>query len=182
VIRGVLDMFLLRGIRGRNEDALAQVIDKYTTYICTVIRNAVGGALAHEDIEEIGSDVFTTLWVSAGKVEKLKPYIAAVARNKAKNKLREVIESLPLDESIAAGNGVTLEDSLISEDERRTVQNAVLSMESTDRDIFLRHYYGSQSVAHISRETGISEAAIKKRLARGREKLKAKLGKEVSGQ
>lgn len=178
----MLDMFLLRGICAKNEDALAQVIDKYTAYICTVIRNAIGGALAREDIEEIGSDVFATLWVSANKVEKLKPYIAAVARNKAKNKLREVIKSLPLDESIAAGNEVTLEDSLISEDERRIVQNAVLSMENTDRDIFLRHYYGSQSVTYISREMGIGEAAIKKRLVRGREKLKAKLGKEVFGQ
>jgi RNA polymerase sigma-70 factor (ECF subfamily) len=182
VIRGVLDMFLLREIRGRNENALAQVIDKYTAYICTVIRNAVGDALAHEDIEELCSDVFATLWVSASKVEKLKPYIAAVARNKAKNKMREVIESLPLDESIAVGNGITLEDVLISEDERRVVQNAVLSMGNTDRDIFLRHYYGSQSIAYISRETGISEAAIKKRLARGRKKLKAKLDREVFSQ
>ena len=176
VVGNVVDMLLLRGIRGGHENALAQIIDKYTGYVCVIIRNAVGAALTREDIEEVASDVFLALWNNADKAEKLKAYIAATARNKAKNKLREVTDNLPLDESIIADSVMTLDEALISEDERRMVKSAVLGMEDTDREIFLRYYYRSQTVSEISRETGISESTVKKRLSRGRAKLKEVFG------
>ena len=138
--------------------------------------------MTHEDIEEVAADVFFALWNNADKADNLKAYIAAIARNKAKNKLREVAESLPLDESIIVDDSETLEDTLISEDKRQMVKSAVLAMEDTDREIFLRHYYGSQTVSDIARETGLNEAAVKKRLERGRKKLGLIIGKEVYGQ
>ena len=178
----MIDALLLHGIRGGYEKALEQTIDKYTNYVCAIIRNTVGKALSHEDIEEVASDVFLALWDNAGKVECLKAYIAAIARNKAKNKLREVAESLPLDENILADNGGTLEDALISENERQLLKSTVLSMEDTDREIFLRHYYGSQTVSVIAREIGCNEATVKQRLVRGRKKLRQIIDEEVFGQ
>ena len=139
----------------------------------------MGTALTREDIEEVASDVFLALWDNAGKAEKLKAYIAAIARNKAMNKIREVAEILPLEESVLVENGGTPEDKTISEDEQKMVKSAVLSMEDTDREIFLRHYYGTQTVSDISREIGMNEAAVKQRLVRGRKKLKLIIDKEV---
>jgi RNA polymerase sigma-70 factor (ECF subfamily) len=52
-------------------------------------------------------------------------------------------------------------------------------MEEPDRMIFLRHYYESQTVAAIADETGTTEAAVKHRLVRGREKLRQIIGKGV---
>jgi DNA-directed RNA polymerase specialized sigma24 family protein len=52
-------------------------------------------------------------------------------------------------------------------------------MKQPDREIFLRRYYGSQGVAAIAEETGLSEAAVKHRLIRGREKLRKTIGAEV---
>ena len=176
----MIDAILLRRICEGCENALEEAIDKYTAYICTIIRNAVGAALTQEDVEEVASDVFLALWDNADKAEKLKSYIAAIARNKAKNKLREIAEVLPLEDSILADNGDTPEDKAISDDEQRLVKSAVLAMEDTDREIFLRHYYGTQTVSDISRETGMNEATIKQRLVRGRKKLKQIIDKEVS--
>jgi len=175
----VIDALLLRGIRGGHEYALEQAIDKYTAYVCTIIRNTAGAALTHEDIEEVASDVFLALWENADKADRLKAYIAAIARNKAKNKIRKVAEILPLEECILADNGGTPEVHAISEEERRMVKSAVLAMEDTDREIFLRHYYCTQTVPDISRETGMDESAVKQRLVRGRKKLKLIIDREA---
>jgi RNA polymerase sigma-70 factor (ECF subfamily) len=106
-------------------------------------------------------------------------YLGAIARNKAKNKLRQLSENLPLDDETIADGGVTPEDTLLVDDERQTVKTAILSMDAPDREIFLRHYYGSQTVAAIADETGITESAVKHRLIRGREKLRQIIDKEA---
>ncbi|MCL2152886.1 MAG: sigma-70 family RNA polymerase sigma factor [Oscillospiraceae bacterium] len=177
----MIDVLLLRGIRIGHESALAQTIDKYTNYVCTIIRNTAGAALRHEDIEEVASDVFLALWNNADKADKLKQYIAAIARNKAKNKLREAAESLPLNENMLADDGVTMEDRLISDSERQLLKSTVLAMEETDRDIFLRYYYGGQTVSEIALRIGMREATIKQRLVRGRNKLRQIINMEVVG-
>jgi RNA polymerase sigma-70 factor (ECF subfamily) len=178
VISRVIDMLLLRDIRNGNENALSQTIKKYTAYVCTIIRNTAGEALTHEDVEEVASDVFLALWEHSDNAGNLKAYIAATARNKAKNKLREAAECLPLYENILAADGAAPDDALISADEQHIVRSAVLAMEDTDREIILRHYYGSQTVACIACEMGMGESAVKMRLARGKEKLKSFIIKE----
>jgi RNA polymerase sigma-70 factor (ECF subfamily) len=175
------DSRLLRAVRAGSEPALGQIIDKYTAYVCTIIRNVIGERMAREDIEEIASDVFLALWENADKAKNPKAYLAAIARNMAKNRLRGVRQNLPLDEEIAADNSPEMEESMILTDERNAVKSAILAMDAPDREIFMRHYYASQTVAAIARETGMSESAVKHRLVRGREKLKPILDREVFG-
>jgi len=175
----MLDTLLLRGLRNGNEIALSQVIDKYTAYVCTIIRNTVRDALSHEDIEEIASDVFLALWENADKIDRFKPYMAAIARNKARNKLRTLSDCLPLEDEVLTKESESLEQALIDDNERQLLKNAVQNLDNTDRDIFLRHYYNSQTVAEIARETSISEASVKQRLSRGRKKLKLMIKKEA---
>ena len=55
---------------------------------------------------------------------------------------------------------------------------AVLSLEPTDREIFLRHYFWRQGVGQTSEELHMNPSTVKSRLKRGREKLKALLRKE----
>ena len=170
---------MLRAVRRGDEHALGRIIGKYTAYVCVIIRNAVGGALSHEDIEEVASDVFFALWENAEQCENLKSYIGAIARNKAKNRVRRISEMLPLDESILADGGVTLEDMIVAGDRQTAVKSAVLSMDSPDREIFLRHYYQSETTAAIAEGIGLTEAAVRHRLIRGREKLRRIFEKEA---
>jgi len=175
----MFDAILLRAVRRRREHALGQIIDKYAGYLCAVIRNAAGEALSREDIEETASDVFFALWEHAEKVEKLKPWLAATARNKAKNKLRGVRADLPLDDAHTEGQAYEMEDALVSQEEQAAVRSAILEMDDPDRNIFLRYYYGAQTAAAIGAEIGMTESAVKQRLVRGRKKLGEILGKEV---
>jgi RNA polymerase sigma-70 factor (ECF subfamily) len=176
----VIELFALRAIRRGDEDALAGLIGKYGAYVSAVVRGIVGGG--DEDIEEVVSDVFLALWHNAERPDptKLKAYLGGIARNMAKNKLRKRTGDLPLEEDcvIFAVNG--LEESVIARSEQQAVKSAVLSMSEPDREIFLRHYYGLQTVESIAVEMRMGESAVKQRLARGREKLRTTLIKEVN--
>ncbi|MDR1641748.1 MAG: sigma-70 family RNA polymerase sigma factor [Clostridiales bacterium] len=175
----MIDMLLLSGVKGGSEDALGKIIDKYNAYVCTVIQNTAGESLTREDVEETAEDVFLALWDSASKVQKLKQWLAGTARNKAISKFRKVAQTIPLDDDIQLDNGNGLDNAVIEKSERVAVRQAILSMGEPDSEIFLRHYYGSQTVTAIAAETDMTEAAIKHRLVRGREKLRLILGKEV---
>jgi RNA polymerase sigma-70 factor (ECF subfamily) len=170
---------MLRAVRRGSERALGRIIRKYTAYVCVIIRNVVGERLTREDIEEVASDVFFALWENADRCENLKSYVGAIARNKAKNRLRQIAEALPLDENIPAEDGATLEEMIVASDRQAAVKAAILSMESPDREIFLRHYYQAETAATIAKETGLTEAAVKHRLIRGREKLRRTFEKEA---
>ena len=177
----MFDFILLRAVRRGSERALGQIMDRYAAYICVVIRSTVGDSLRREDIEETASDVFFALWEKADSVEKLKPWLGATARNRAKNKLRDVQDTLPLDEARLT-EAYEMDDVLISQGEQEVVKSAILGMENPDRDIFLRHYYEAQTAAAIGLAIGMTESAVKQRLVRGRKKLRAILEEEVSTQ
>jgi len=168
----MLDVLLLGAIRRGSENALGQLIDKYSAYVCVVIRNAVGESLTQEDIEEIASDVFFSLWQKAGGVEKIKAWLAATARNKAKNKLRGVRDVLPLETNNLPSYEHEPEDMYISDCERSAMKTAVLLLDAPDREIFMQYYYESKTVGEIAQKAGMTETAIKQRLFRGRKKLK----------
>ena len=159
------------------EDALAWFIDKYTAYVCTVIRYIIGSSMTEADVEEAASDVFLALWEQADRVSlsTVRPWLGGVARNKARQKLRERGLTLSLDEDVLVVDGADLEEDLAREERDLLVRSAVLAMEPTDRAIFLRYYYHCQPVNLIARELKLPVSTVKSRLHRGREKLRAKL-------
>ena len=164
---------LLRLQHGK-EDALAWFIDKYTAYVCTVIRYVIGATMSEEDVEEAASDVFLALWRQADCVhtDTVRPWLGSVARNKAQQKLRARGFALSLDEDLLISNGKDLEEEAEAAERDQIVRDAVFAMEPTDREIFLRYYYHCQPVSAISREMELPLSTVKSRLRRGREKLR----------
>ncbi len=167
---------LLRLQHGR-EDALAWFIDKYTPYVCTVIRWLIGGSMSEADVEEVASDVFLVLWERADRLtaETVRPWLGGVARNKARQKLRDRGLTLSLDEDLLVCDGSDLEGELLRAERDRAVRAAVLAMEPTDRAIFLRYYYHCQPIKAIAGELQLPLSTVKSRLRRGRDKLRAAL-------
>lgn len=176
------DKAALHAICRGDADALARIIDRYAAYVGKVISVIICGRMTREDIEEAASDVFLALWENADKAEpgKLKAYLGAIARNKAKNKLRECKTALPLeDDYIIVDGRCSPEEALTDSEERQLVYKAVLEMPSGERDVFLRHYYYCQPTSTIAEEMGLNASTVRMRLARGREKLRVKLNKEA---
>lgn len=172
------DELILRKIRSGDPAGLENLMDRYIPYVSAIVWNILRNTLSREDAEEVVSDVFVTAWQKAGDVlpGSLKPWLGAVARNKARSRLRSAGGTLPLEEDILEiPSEETPEGSLQRSEERKLVRRAVDSLEEPDREIFLRHYYYAQTVSEISRDMKINESTIKTKLRRGRLRLKTML-------
>lgn len=132
------------------------------------------------DIEEVAADVFFALWENAGKVHSPKGYLGTIARNMAKNKLRQLADTLPLEENLLILEGVSPEKALEEKELSRAVKRAVLDMGHPDREIFLRFYYYFQSLEEIATEMDMNLSTVKTRLRRGRTRLKETLTRYIT--
>ena len=63
---------LLERIVAGDSRALAEIIKTYSTYVRTIAANITIPPLQQEDVEEVASDVFLTLWNNADAVEEGK--------------------------------------------------------------------------------------------------------------
>lgn len=126
---------------------------RYLPYVSVVVWGVLRGAMTAEDGEEVASDVFLAAWeqpedLQAGRV---KAWLGAVARNKAKNKLRQAGRTLPLEEDALDLPGPDdPAGALERAEERELVRRAVDSLPPQDREIFLRRYYYAQSVKEVA--------------------------------
>lgn len=133
----------LRHLKRGSQAALEWFIDRYGGYVTAIIRGIIGQSMTVADVEEAASDVFLAFWNSAGRVHSgsAKAYLAATARNSARNKLRQLTPTVPLPEDLVLVDPHTPQGLLEQREQAAAVQRALLAMEDTDREIFLRYYY-----------------------------------------
>ena len=92
----------LKRLKRRDESALAWFIDHYAAYVNTIVYSIIGSSMSPEDIEEVSSDVFFTLWNNAGRIKqgKVKAYLSGIARNKAKEYTRKIRAEIALEDDL----------------------------------------------------------------------------------
>ena len=166
-------------IRNKDPDGLSALMNRYIPYVSSIVWNILRDAMTVQDAEEIVSDVFMAAWNQPQSLQpgKVKAWLGSVARHKAINALRYAGQELPLEEDVLElPDGSPLE-KLEREEEKQLVRQALDSLPPKDRQIFLRHYYYSQTLREISREMKMPEATVKTRLRRGRMKLKEYLSR-----
>lgn len=170
----VEDARLIKRVAAGDCDALSQIIEKYATYVRTIAANITIPPLQQEDVEEVASDVFLALWNNAAAIAdgKLKGYLAAVTRNLAKNKLRYLHLSVPLEEEYMILTVPDVEEKIVAREVQRLTREAVDELPEPDRSIFKRYYFLYQKSDAIAEEMDMSPAAVRQRLSRGREKLR----------
>ena len=158
----------------RQQRALQEAMERYGSYVKTVIYNVLRNQGTREDLEELSSDVFYSLWEHAGTISrgKVKSWLGAVARNRAKSFLRSLHQTLPMDEDVLELPDASPENQALEKDLRRRLLEAVKSMPPMDKEIFLRYYYQYQTMEQISASMDIPVGTIKSRLSRGRRRLK----------
>ena len=152
----------VKRLKQQDTAALEWIISAYAGYVGTIVFNIIGHAMSAADIEEVISDVFLSLWNNTEKVQetKLKAYLGSIARSRAKNKLRELSDTLPMDDDIIIISPSTPEGDLLKAEEAALVRNAVLSLTQPDGEIYMRDYEYYQRVKTKSQEWRINISTL----------------------
>lgn len=166
---------LLHNLKNKKRNCLDTVIKLYTPYVNIIVYNTVGNLLSREDIEEVISDTFLSLWYHADSVSKdkgsIRAYLGAIARNTAKNKLRGYRNCETLDENTESHlNGP--QEIIIKKEEKTFLMDRVIELGGTDSEVFFRYYYYNEKIKDIAAAMNIPVSTVKTKLSRGKKKLK----------
>lgn len=168
---------LLQRVQNGEAAALGEIMEFYTPYVSAIVRNIIDPPLQEEDVEEVVADVFLSLWRNASDVEdgKLRPWLAAVTRNRSKDKLRSLHLNLPLEDDALELVVDGPEEETVRQEAILATKEAVDALEEPDRSIFRRYYFLYQKTDEIAADMGLKPSVVRNRLSRGRGKLKTLL-------
>ncbi len=176
------DVYLIQGIKKGDQGALEKLMDKYLNYVFTIANNIMGDTLEIEDTEEVCMDVFISLWNNRDKIDskynELRPYIAAITRNTARNKLKsEGKLELPLDEEIIIVDEDNVEERVLHKELSQTLNVFISNLDEPDREIIIRYYFYYEKIKDIAKALELNENTVKTKLFRSRKRLKDMIGK-----
>ena len=176
------EQYLIQQIKTGSQKALETVIDRYGSYVKAIAINIIKPPMTDADVEEVVSDVFLSLWSHPGDPDRgsLKGYLAAITRNKARDRLRRFHIEIPLENDFLE---VPVEDScrqIELAQLKQAVKQMVDRLEEPDRTILLRYYYFYQKTDAIAQDMGMKPATVRTKLARSRQKLKEWLTQEYA--
>lgn len=160
--------------------ALNRVMDHFTPYLSTVVWNVMGPAASVQDVEEVVSDVYLSLWTHRDTLDPargVKSWLAAAARNRAIDRMRTAPPPpLPLEDGEPV-RGSSPEEELERKQFAAALLQAVEALPPPDNALVFRFYYEEERLKDIARDLGLSVPAAKSRLCRARQKLKETLTK-----
>ena len=170
------DKRLILKLKNNDSKALNLIIEKYSSYVYTVVRNIIGDYMSEEDIEEVVSDCFVNLWNNSDKIDENKPlipYLAAIARNTSRNKFRKFSNEISFEEITNEPAGRDDIPGLIENYQAlNLVYNAVEQLKNIDKEIFIRYYFYGEKLDAIAEKTDLTLSNCKTKLCRTRNKLK----------
>ena len=167
---------LVRAARGGDKRAFVEIVARYQGMVCGIALGILGDFPASEDA---GQEAFLTAWRKMDELrdaERLRGWLAQIARNAALGQLRrrracdglegalEVADEAPAPDDVAASN-----------EETALVRESLAKLPETYRLPLILFYREGQSVRAVGEALGISEDAVKQRLARGREMLRDRM-------
>ena len=173
---------LLKDYMKKNELNIEQIINDYSGYVYTIIKNISSQEQKQEDIEEIISDTFFVLWKNAHKMnenDQISSYLSGVINNIMKKKKREIKVNLNIEdyENILQEQN-KVDEIYENEDKIKAMEKALENMNKEDNDIFELFYYAGKKIKEIAKQLNITEFKVKTRLYRIRKKIKQILEKE----
>ena len=174
------DKRLAQKLKRGDRMALNRIMERFTPYLSTVVWNVMGSAAPVQDVEEVVSDTFLSLWTHRDTLDPAKgmrSWLAAAARNRAIDRMRaSPPPPLPLEDTEPAGSP-SPEEELERRAFAEALLHAVQALPPPDNELVYRFYYEEERLRDIARDLGLSVPAAKSRLCRARQKLKAILTK-----
>lgn len=169
----------------RSEDAIKNTDEKYGKYLTKIAMNVLGH---HEEAEECVNDTYFSAWkqMPPDRPQKLSAYLGRITRCLALNRYdyltaqkRNAEFTLQLSELEECLTGKASVEAQYEAGEVAAAISAFLRAQNADiRNIFIRRYWFSDSIADISECFSMSESKVKSLLFRTRNRLRKYLESE----
>ena len=166
---------LLELLKQKPNKALEQIMKKYMGICYSIIKNRLAD-FSQQEIEECVSDVFVDIFDGREHISlekgSLKTYICVIARRKAAQKYKKLIQkqSLPLTEEFP----ITKNEYELIEN-RSVLLQCIKELGEPDSHIFIMKYYLGYSTKMIAEKFDLKQNTVDKKVQRGLEKLKKAL-------
>lgn len=179
------DVEILELYLQRDEQAITQTDQKYGRYCHYIAYQILMDDLS---AEEVVNDTYLRVWNSVPPQypNPLKPYVGTLSRRLSldrvdyQNAQKRGGGQLPavLDELSECVGGTEIADPDQTIALKEALNNFLGSLPRKNRNIFLRRYWYTGTVAEITREYAMKESTVAMLLMRTRKKLRAHLEKE----
>ena len=151
---GMNDGALVAAIRNGNQEAMAELYDRYSSVVYAVALRVLGDTNAAEDILQ---EIFMQLWRKPGAFDasrgNLAPWLAVITRNRAVDVLRKRRPQSELEDTT-----LTVDPDFAGEADRglivEKVRSALQAMSSQQRSALEMAYFEGYSHSEISAKTG----------------------------
>src|SRR5688572_15004021 len=171
------DASLVRGALAGHADSFEALVSRHQA-TAHGIAHAIG--VDRGGLDDVAQEAFLRAFRSLPSLEspsRFGPWLYQIVRNCARKHLSRAIASEPAVEPVSghAPAPEALEQEEIRE--RVRVKLAVIPVEL--REVIFLYYYEGESTREAARALGISRAAVKKRLQRGRDMLRVELWRDL---
>lgn len=168
------DCTIIKKLKQDKEKALEILIERYSSYVIAVASRIGGHMLNAQDVEEIASDVFYSLWKnrhSLNETDSLKPYIAQISRNMTRKKMLKSRSEETLDEDFIEVHTNDVADQILSKEKIDFIRSLLDQIKHPDRDILIAYYFWNFKISEISDRLKIPLSTVKSKLYRGKKEL-----------
>lgn len=173
------DKQIIDGLFQRSEDALNQMSLKYEKLCYKLAGNILND---RQDCEECVNDAYLGVWnsIPPNRPDSLMAYLCKIVRNVCLKKYRyntaDKRNSL-MDVAMEELDGVLsakedVEEQVEAAELTDAINHFLGQLKQTDRIVFMRRYYFSDSYEDIAQLAGISEKNVSVKLTRIRNKLR----------
>ncbi len=168
--QSVPDAELARAAQRGDKRAFVEIVARHQAMVCGIALGILADFAASEDV---GQEAFLTAWRKIHELRepaRLRAWLAQIARNAALGHRRSSKPHDPLDEGLELSDGSpTPSEAAATEEEAMLVRQSLAKLPEGYRLPLVLYYTEGQSVRAVAETLGISEDAVKQRLARGRE-------------
>ncbi len=163
-------------VQAGNIHAFEALVSRHQSAVSAIAYGVCGDFTTSEDIAQ---ETFLAAWrqrMDAIDSSKLKSWLCGIARNQALDFIRRKRAKVaPVIDGEVRGSEESASDRLIRDEEADLLRQALNELPEHYREPLILFYREEQSIEGVAASLDLSESAVKQRLARGREMLRAQV-------
>jgi RNA polymerase sigma-70 factor (ECF subfamily) len=173
------DEQIAQRLQQKDKEIFNYIMDCYNRLLWVIVGNVLNEVGTTEDIEDCITDVYIKLLENPKiynyKKGSFKSFLVKVAKNHAINSYRKLVRRNTaniFDETDIYNDDDDLLTSLITDESREIIMDAIDSLKEPDKEIIIRRYLFNEKVKIISDKMNLQPKKVENTLFQGKMRLK----------